>query len=184
MKWNRAVLLGAVAASALLVLGGCTSQSSRAVLTVVSVNEGHTYYSDLINEADSQHIYIPVDEVKVTLGNIQNDGSAPLDPGSPFSEIVVTGYSVTYNPPVFSPISGGMNLRVPSGGTAEGTITISNPSEKAVLLATLASTATSTATIRFSGYNRINGSTNGDDVQSTGYLTVQVDNFGDNDVNQ
>lgn len=184
MKWNRAVLLGVLAAAALLVVGGCTSQSSRAVLTVVSVNDGHTYYSDLINEADSQHVYIPVDEVKVTLGNIQNDGGAPLDPGSPFSEIVVTGYSVTYNPPVFTPISGGMNLRIPSGGTVEGTITISNPSEKAALLSTLTSTATSTATINFSGYNRINGSSNGDGVSAVARLMVQVDNFGDNDVNQ
>jgi hypothetical protein len=174
--------LTVVAASAFLVLGGCTSESSRAVLTVVSVNGGHTYYSDLLNTADSQHVYIPVDEVVVTLGNIPNDGGAALDPGSPFSEIVVTGYSVTYNPAVFNPISGGLNLRIPSGSTAEGTITISNPSEKAALLATLTSTATSTATIKFTGYNRINGSDNGDEVSGTAYLTVQVDNFGDTDV--
>jgi hypothetical protein len=184
MKWNRVVLLGVLAMAAALVLTGCTSTSSRAVLTVVSLNDGHTYYSDLINEADSQHVFIPVDEIKVTLGNIQNDGGAALDPGSPFSEIVVTGYTVTYNPPVFSPVTGGMNLRVPSGGTAEGTITISNPSEKAALLTTLTSTATSTATIKFTGYNRINGSNNGDRVDATGAITVQVDNFGDSDVNQ
>ncbi len=169
--------------AATLGMSGCTSESSRAVLTVVSLNEGNTYYSDLINEADSMHIFIPVDQIAVKLGNIQNDGGAPLAPGSPFSEIVVTGYSVTYTPAVFAPITGGMNLRVPSGGEAEGSITISNPSEKAALLGTLSSTATATATITFTGYNRINGSNNGDGVSAVGRLTVQVDNFGDSDVN-
>lgn len=173
-----------LAVAATLGMSGCTDESSRAVLTVVSLNEGNTYYSDLLNEADSMHIFIPVDQVAVELGNIQNDGGAPLEPGSAFSEIVVTGYSVVYTPAIFSPISGGMNLRIPSGGTAEGSITISNPSEKGALLGSLSSTATATATITFTGYNRINGASNGDDVTAIGRLTVQVDNFGDSDVNQ
>jgi len=175
------LVLLTVAAS--LGMSGCTDESSRAVLTVVSLNGGNTYYSDLINEADSMHVYIPVDEIAVELGNIPNDGGTPLAAGSPFSEIVVTGFSVTYTPAVFAPVSGGMNLRVPSGGTAEGSITISNPSEKAALLGSLSTTATATATITFTGYNRINGANNGDHVTAVGRLTVQVDNFGDADVN-
>ncbi len=186
MRWNRAVLAGVALAvgTALFSLGGCTSESSRAVLTVVSLNDGNTYYSDLINEADTAKIFIPVDEIPFKLGNIPNDGQAPLAPGSPFSEIVVTGYSVTYDNGVYSPISGGLSLRIPSGGTVEGTVTISNPSEKAALLGSLTSTVTSIATITFTGYNRINGSNNGDWVSAFGRLTVQVDNFGDTDVNQ
>jgi len=175
------LVLLTVAAS--LGMSGCTDESTRAVLTVVNLNEGNTYYSDLINEADSMHIYIPVDQIAVELGNIQNDGGAPLEASAPFSEIVVTGYSVTYTPAVFTPITGGMTLRIPSGGTAEGSITISNPSEKGALLGSLSSTATTTATITFTGYNRINGSTNGDAVSAIGRITVQVDNFGDEDVN-
>jgi hypothetical protein len=148
------------------------------------LNEGNTYYSDLINEADSMHIFIPVDQIAVKLGNIQNDGGAPLAAGTPFSEIVVTGYSVAYTPAVFSPVTGGMTLRIPSGGSAEGSITISSPSEKGALLSSLSSTATTTATITFTGYNRINGGSNGDNVTAVGRLTVQVDNFGDSDGNQ
>ena len=182
MKWNRAVLLGLLAAAALLVVGGCTSQSTRAVLTVVSLNDGKTYYSDLINTADSLHPYIPVDNIPITLGNIQNDGGAPLDPGTPFSEIVVTGYSVTYNPPIYTPVSGGLSMRVSSGGTTDGAIAISNLADKAAL--PLNTAATTTATIKFTGYNRVNGSANGDAVEATGYITVQVANFGDNNVNQ
>jgi len=183
MKFNRLVLAGlmVLTVASVFALGGCTSESTRAVLTVESLNGGSTYYSDVINEADSNKIFIPVDEIAVTLGNIPNDGGAPLAPGSPFSEIVVTGYTVTYSNGVFSPITGGMSLRIPSGGTAEGTITISNPSEKAAYISYPGS-ITSIATITFTGYNRINGSNNGDHVSAFGKLTVQVDNFGDEDV--
>ena len=185
MKWNRAMLagIGLVGVAALFVLGGCTSSSTRSDLTVVTINGGATYYSDLINEADTAHIFIPVDQVTVKFGNHPHDGSAPLTPGSGFSEIVVTGYSVTYSNGVFSPLSGGMNIVVPSGGTVDAAITISNPSEKAALLGSLTSTVTSTATITFTGYVRTTGNF-GDGVSAAGNLTVQVDNFGDSDVNQ
>ena len=185
MKCNRLVLAGlmVLAVASIFALGGCTSESTRAVLTVVSLNGGHTYYSDVLNEADSTKIFIPVDEIPFVLGNIPNDGGAPLEPGSPFSEIVVTGYTVSYSNGVFSPISGGLSLRIPSGGTGAGTITISSPSEKGAYIGA-PSTITSTATITFTGYNRINGSNNGDTVSAFGTLTVQVDNFGDEDVNQ
>jgi len=185
MKWNRAVLagIGLMGVAAIFVLGGCTSTSTRTDLTVVTVNEGATYYSDLINEADSAHIFIPIDQVKVSFGNQPHDGSNPAAPGSAFADIVVTGYTVTYNNGIFTPVSGGMNVLVPSGSTTEAAITISNPSEKAALLSTLTSTVTSTATITFTGYARTTGNF-GDRVSATAYLTVQVDNFGDTDVNQ
>jgi hypothetical protein len=167
--------------TALFFIGGCTNASTRADLTVVSVNNGGTFYSDLINEADTAHIFIPIDQVVVKLGNHPHDGGTPLAPGSAFSDIVVTNYSVTYNNGVYSPISGGMNLVVPSGGTADAAIVISNPSEKAALLGTLTSTITATATITFSGYVRTTGNF-GDFIGTTCYLTVQVDNFGDSNI--
>jgi len=124
-----------------------------------------------------------VDQVLVKFGNQPHDGSVAVNPGTGFSEIVVTNYSVVYDNGVYSPIGGGMNVVVPSGGTAEAGITISNPSEKAALLGTITSTITSTATITFDGYVRTAGN-GGDAVHATAMLTVQVDNFGDSDVNQ
>jgi hypothetical protein len=185
MKWNRAVLAGMalMAVTALLFINGCTDMSTRADLNVVSVNDGATYYSDLINEADSLKPFIPVDQVVVKFKNVQHDGGAPLQPGTGFSEIVVDHYSVVYNTGVYSPIDGGMNVLVPSGGEAEAAITISYPSEKAALLFTLTGTATATARIDFTGWVRTAGN-NGERVSATAYLTVQVDNFGDSDVNQ
>ena len=185
MKWNRAVLTGMVmtAVTALLFISGCTSMSTRADLHVLSVNDGATYYSDLINEADSLKPFIPVDQVKVKFTNVQHDGGAPLEPGTAYSEIIVDHYSVTYNNGIFSAIDGGMNVVVPSGGTTEAAITISNPSEKAALLGSITTTVTATARIDFTGWVRNTGN-DGERVSATAYLTVQVDNFGDSDVNQ
>ncbi len=185
MKWNRAVLAGMVmtGVTALFFISGCTSTSTRADLEVTSVNKGATYYSDLINQADSLKPFTPVDQISVTFGNHPHDGSAPLAPSAGFGEIVVDHYHVTYNNGIYSPVDGGMNVVVASGGTTDASITISNPSEKAVLLGTITSTVTATAKIDFSGYVRTSGNY-GDRVNATAYLTVQVDNFGDSNVNK
>jgi len=185
MKWNRAVLAGMVltAVTALFFINGCTSTSTRADLHVDSVNGGKTYYSDLINEADTAHIFIPVDQIAVTFSNVQHDGGLPQTPGSGFDQIIVDHYTVTYDNGVYSPISGGMNVMIPSGGTATAAITISNPSEKSALLGTITTTITATARIDFTGWVRTTGN-DGERVSATSYLTVQVDNFGDSDVNK
>jgi hypothetical protein len=144
---------------------------------VVSVNGGKSYFSDLINTLDPLNPFIPVDVVKVQFGNIRNGGGAPLDAGAPFSEIVVTGYTVTYDNGIFSPVTGGLNVRVASGGTNEATIILSDSGEKGALV--LSGTVTTIARLHFTGYNYINGSNNGDLVQADAALSVQVGDFGD-----
>lgn len=182
MKTLKLFALVLLALVALLGMGGCTDESTRAILTVVEVNEGRVFFSDLINEADTAKIFIPVDEAIVTFGNIQNDGGAPLEPGAPFSEIIVTGYSVTYDNGIYSPVSGGMNVRVPSGSTAEATIALSSLAEKASL--PLNTAVTTTARLTFTGFVHTNGGNNGDAVTARANMTVQVANFGDTDVNE
>ena len=185
MKWNRAVLAGMVltAVTALFFISGCTSTSTRSDLHVDSVNGGSTYYSDLINEADTAHIFIPVDQINVVFSNVPHSGGLPQTPGSGFDQIIVDHYTVTYNNGVYSPVSGGMNVMIPSGGSATAAITISNPSEKAALLGAITTTVTATAKIDFTGWVRTTGN-DGDRVYATAYLTVQVDNFGDSNVNK
>jgi len=173
MRYALALL--AIAAS--FAIGGCTDESSRNTLTVVTINEGNAFASDLLNEADTAQIFIPVDQVEVTLGNIPNGGGDPIAPGEPFSEIVVTGYTVTYANGIYGNVSGGMNLRVPSGGTATGSIALSNIADKEVL--PLSTASTTTATVHFTGYNYSNGIRSGDAVWAEATITVQVANFGD-----
>jgi hypothetical protein len=181
MKTVMRFTLAVMTIGALLGMSGCTDVSSRNSLTVVSVNEGNTYFSDLINTIDPLNPFIPVDQVLVTFGNIRNGGGAPLEPGAPYSEIVVTGYTVTYDNGIFSPVTGGMNVRVTSGLTNEASILLSDSGEKGSLV--ISGTVTTIARIHFTGYNYINGSNNGDLVTADAALSVQVGDFGDADVN-
>jgi len=181
MKTVLRFALVVLAVAAALGMSGCTDVSSRNTLTVVSVNGGNAFFSDLINEADTSKSFIPVDAVPVKFGNIPNGGGDPVAPGEPYSEIVVTGYTVTYDNGIYSPVSGGLNVRVPSGGTAEASIALSNTQEKVALLSSLSGTSTTIARIHFVGYNYINGIDNGEQVWANAALTVQVGNFGDTD---
>jgi hypothetical protein len=167
-----------VAAGAVLVLAGCTDESTRANLTVVDVNDGRVYYSDVISDSGT----VVADEVKMTLGNIQNDGLGPLAPGAPFSEIFVTGYSVTFDNGVYPPVTGGVSAIVPSGGTAEVSIALSDIGDKAALPVTIATSTTARITV--SGFVHTNGGNNGDGVTAHASLPVQVANFKDSDLDQ
>jgi hypothetical protein len=177
MKTVMRCTLAALAIGAMLGMSGCTDLSSRNSLTVVSVNEGNSYFSDLINVIDPLKPFIPVDQVKVQFGNIRNGGGAPLEAGAPFSEILVTGYTVTYDNGIFSPVTGGLNCRVSSGSTGDATIILSDSGEKGSLA--ISGTVTTIARIHFTGYNYVNGSSNGEGVFANASLSVQVGDFGD-----
>ncbi|MGH7682434.1 MAG: hypothetical protein ACRENN_10680 [Candidatus Eiseniibacteriota bacterium] len=181
MKTLVRLTLTVLTAVAAIGMTGCTDESSRNQLTVVSVNENNSYFSDLVNVVDPLNPFVPVDQVKITLGNIPNGGTTPLEPNTPFSQIVVTGYTVTYDNGIFSPLKGGLNLRISSGETVDGTITLSESGEKAALA--IAGTVTTVARIHFTGYNYIDGANNGDMVQADAALTVQIGDFGDTDTN-
>lgn len=176
MKTLKLFALALLALVALLGMGGCTDTSSRAILTVVSMNDGKVMYSDLISDSG---LVVP-DQATVVFGNIQNDGGAPLGPGAPFSEIIVTGYTVTYDNGVYPPVTGGLTARVPSGSTAEVTIAMSDLGSKASVPINIATSTT--ARITFGGFVHTNGGNNGDGVSATASLPVQVANFKDSDI--
>ncbi|HYR68721.1 MAG TPA: hypothetical protein VER77_02495 [Candidatus Dormibacteraeota bacterium] len=178
MKTVTQFTLAVLTIGALLGMSGCTDLSSRNTLTVDSVNGGNTYLSDLINNIDPLNPFIPVDQVKVIFGNIRNGGGDPIKAGAPFSEIVVTGYTVTYDNGIFTPVVGGLNVRVSSGSTNEATILLSNSGEKGALIG-MTGTVTTIARIHFTGYNYINGYDNGDAVYADAALSVQIGDFGD-----
>jgi len=184
MKMLRLLALAALTTVALLAVGGCTENSTRAILTIQSINDGNGYFSDLINEADTAHVFIPVDLVTMKLGNIQNDGGPPLAPGTPFSDITLTDYTVTYDNGIYTPVNGGLSGHVASGGTTVVSIMLSNSSEKGALYYSLFGTVTTTARVTVRGFVQANGANNGEPVVAIGSLAVQVGNFGDGDVNQ
>jgi hypothetical protein len=176
MKTLKLFALALLALVALLGMGGCTDTSSRAILTVVSMNDGKVLYSDLISDSG---LVVP-DQATVTFGNIQNDGGAPLEPGSPFSEIIVDGYTVTYDNGIYPPVNGGITAHVPSGGTAEVTIAMSDLGAKASVPTNIA--VSTTARLTFTGFVHTNGGNNGDRVSARASLPIQVANFKDSDI--
>jgi hypothetical protein len=182
MKTVMRFTLAVLTIGAMLGMSGCTDQATRNTLTVVSVNGGNTYFSDLVNVEDPLNPFVPVDQVKVEFGNIRNGGGEPLAPGSPFSEIVVTGYTVTYDNGIFSPVTGGMNVRVSSGSTNEASILLSDSGEKGALIG-MSGTVTTIARIHFTGYNYVNGYNNGEPLYADAALSVQVGDFGDSNTN-
>jgi len=176
MKTVKGLVLALAALGALAALSGCTDTSSRAILQVVNVNSGHVFYSDLVSDSG----LVVADESKVTLTNIPNDGAASLAPGTPFSEIILTGYTVTFDNGIYPPVSGGLTAVVPSGAETTVSIALSDlGSKSAVSPGTAVST---TARITITGFNHINGGNNGDLVSAKASLPVVIANFKDSDI--
>jgi len=176
MKTLKLCGLALLALVALLGMGGCTDTSSRAILTVVAVNEGKVLYSDLVSDSGT----VVPDQALVEFGNIQNDGGAPLEAGAPFSDIIVTGYTVTYDNGIYPPVSGGITVHVPSGGTAGVVVAMSDLGAKASIPINIATSTT--ARMTFTGFVHTNGGNNGDRVSAIASIPVQVANFKDEDV--
>jgi len=176
MKTVKVFVIALAALGALAALNGCTDESSRAILQVVSVNDGGVYYSDLVSDSGT----VVADEVLVKVTNIPNDGGAALSPGTPFSQIILTGYTVTYDNGIYPPVSGGITGVVNSGEETEVSIALSNIADKAALSTAIATSTT--ARITLTGFNHINGGNNGDLVTARASLPVQVANFKDADI--
>jgi hypothetical protein len=178
MKTVKVVVLALAALGALAALNGCTDTSSRAILQVVNVNGGRVYYSDLVSDSGT----VVADEVKITLTSIQNAGTPALAPGTPFSQIILQSYTVTFDNGIYPPVSGGLSGIVNSGEEATFSLALSDLGAKAAVSTSTA--VSTTARITIHGFNHINGGNNGDQVSAMASLPVQVANFKDSDITQ
>ncbi|MEK7349223.1 MAG: hypothetical protein AABZ94_10155 [Candidatus Eisenbacteria bacterium] len=176
MKTVKVFVIALAALGALAAVNGCTDTSTRAILQVVSVNNGLVYYSDLVSDSGA----VVADEVLIKVTNIPNDGGPTLAPGTPFSQIILTGYTVTFDNGIYPPVTGGVTGVVNSGGEAEVSIALTDIGAKAALSPSIATSTT--ARITLTGFNHINGGANGDGVTASASLPVQVANFVDADI--
>jgi hypothetical protein len=176
MKTVKVFVLALAALGALAALNGCTDTSSRAILQVVNVNGGHVYYSDLVSDSGS----VVADESKITLTNIPNDGGTALAPGTPFSQIILTGYTVTFDNGIYPPVSAGITAVIPSGEETTVSIALSDLLAKASV--PVNTSVSTTARITVNGFNHINGGNNGDLVTAHASLPVVIANFKDSDI--
>jgi len=123
----RALSLAAVAALALAAMvqvSGCADdESTRSVVTVVSVNDNKPLQSDVRGHGedpvDTTDDTITDDIVEVTMANYPHDPALDLRPGYPFGDVIFTEYTVTFvrtdgEGPAPAPFSGSMYLKVPN----------------------------------------------------------------------
>jgi len=176
MKTVKVVVLALAALGALAALNGCTDTSTRNILQVVNVNDGKVYYSDLVSDSGT----VVADEVKITVTSTPNAGTPALAPGTPFSQIILTGYTVTFDNGVYPPVTGGLTGIVNSGEEATISLALSDLGAKASVPTSTA--VSTTARITISGFNHINGGNNGDGVSALANLPVQIANFKDSDI--
>ena len=178
MKTVKVVVLALAALGALAALNGCTDESSRAILQVVNVNDGKVYYSDLVSDSG----LVVADEVKITATSTPNAGTPALAPGTPFSQIILTDYTVAFDNGIYPPFSSGLTVIINSGEATTFTIALTDLGAKASLPTNIA--VGTTARITIHGFNHLNGGNNGDRVTATASVPVQIANFKDSDVNQ
>jgi hypothetical protein len=123
---DRGLRLAALAAFAFVMLfaGGCADdESTRSVVTVVSINDNRPLQSDVRDLGDDPYDMsddsIMDDVVEVTLANYPHDEALNLVPGMPFGDVIFTEYNVTFirdddDGPAPAPFTGAMYLKVPN----------------------------------------------------------------------
>jgi hypothetical protein len=123
---HRGLRLAALAACVLPIVlaGGCADdESTRSVVTVVSINNNMPLQSDVRDAGetllDPSDDSIADDVVEVTMANYPHDPALDLKPGYPFGDVIFTSYKVTFvaengNGNAPSGFTGTMYLKVPN----------------------------------------------------------------------
>jgi len=125
-----AVLSTAWIALAVIATGCSDDSSPRSVVSVETINEGQVLDSDVYNNGSDQlpgteDDYIIEDQVAVVIQNRPHDIGLEIRPNGPFGAVVFDRYEVRFSgEETLSPLFGAIHLRVLSGGTGTGIVTV------------------------------------------------------------
>jgi hypothetical protein len=115
----------------LLTAPGCSDESSpRSVVTVDTINQSQVLDSDVYNNGEDKisgtdDDFIVEDQVSIVIRNRPHDAILSIKPNGPFSTVVFNRYEVRFQgDESLAPLIGSLHLRVASGGTASGVVTI------------------------------------------------------------
>ncbi|MDM7914908.1 MAG: hypothetical protein ACE15D_05400 [Candidatus Eisenbacteria bacterium] len=125
-------LLALIPAALLLALVvSCSDESApRSAVWIESIHGGQALESDVYNNGDddvpgTEDDFIIEDQVAVEIHNQPSDPALSIDPTGPYGAVVFDRYKVTFHgTEQLDAVEGAMHLRVPSGSTATGEITI------------------------------------------------------------
>jgi hypothetical protein len=190
----------AIAGLGVLLLAGCDEDGqSRNVVRIVSVNDNQPVFSDVIIVQDTTFSAAD-DVVEVTLASRVHDDILDIAPDTPYSSVHFTTYDVDYvtndldgdTVPDLNDFTGSMNITVPTGGEASGSIVILRISDKLrapliclgdawVLDPACSGTMDVQYTVRANITVHGSEETSGDDIEATGQVTLQIANYADED---
>jgi hypothetical protein len=122
----------------LLALNCSDDSAPRSTVTIDSINSNESLDSDVYDngkdgEPGTNDDTIYEDQVPIILRNHPHDSALNIRANGPFSAVIFTRYQIHFQgDESLPPISDSMYLRVPSGGSATGEITIVPVSYKTV----------------------------------------------------
>jgi len=112
-------------------LAGCSEDSvPRSVLIIESINDNEVLDSDVYNNGEDDEPgtaddFVREDQVSIVIRNRPHDRVVNLDPDGPFGAVVLNRYEIRFRGDETLPaLAGAIHLRIPSGSTETGEITV------------------------------------------------------------
>ena len=117
--------------SIVLTAPGCSDESApRSIVLVETINQSEVLDSDVYNNGEdrlpgTEDDYIIEDQVSIVVRNRPHDPVLTIKPNGTFGAVVFTRYEVRFEgDESLAPLFGGIQLRVVSGSSATGIVTI------------------------------------------------------------
>jgi hypothetical protein len=114
-----------------LLAPGCSDDSEpRSVVDVETVNAGQVLDSDVYNNgadklAGTEDDFILEDQVQIVIRNRPHDSALNIRTNGPFSSVVFERYEIHFQgDETLSPLFGSIHLRIASGATGTGIVTV------------------------------------------------------------
>lgn len=174
---------------------GCGDEDaprSRLLITRIAATDTeletyeYTFLSDVLN-AGADDVYgtyddsVFEDQIYITIENQPRSSSLTISPDGPYGAVVLTSYTVEYDVAgeYIKPLSGGMNLTVPSGSARIAFVTLVTAIAKTEpplsSLAVMGGELMGPARVTFRGYEE----TSNQAVEVTGSIQVHFANWTD-----
>jgi hypothetical protein len=114
-----------------IVAPGCSDDSApRSTVTIETINQSQVLDSDVYNNGEdklpnTEDDYIIEDQVPVLIRNRPHDAGLNIRANGPFSSVVFERYEIRFTgDETLAPLFGAIHLRVASGATGTGIVTI------------------------------------------------------------
>ena len=125
------VIPSAILLALALVAPGCSDDSApRSIVTVETINQSQVLDSDVYNNGSdklpgTEDDFIIEDQVSVVIRNRPHDAGLNIRANGPFSSVVFERYEVRFTgDETLAPLFGAIHLRVASGATGTGIVTV------------------------------------------------------------